>query len=175
MHELQRQSKIVEISNQRIEESIADLSLLRFKYFEGCEIMTEEKKKLITLRIEKSLLSRIDEKAKKQKIDRSQILRELLNTSLRSIPNLKLDIKNKYFETENIVYNQFIQDNHLKSVWEEWLLNKLELLRVAGIKTDTLSNLELWVKKRNETLETVCKLCTKFDIFIDDLRKEGLK
>lgn len=35
MHKLQRQSKIAEIPNQRVKESIADLSLLRSKYFEG--------------------------------------------------------------------------------------------------------------------------------------------
>ena len=46
----------------------------------------------------------------------------------------KMKINNKYISSENSVYNQFIVEKHLEASWEEWLLNKLELLRVAGIK-----------------------------------------
>lgn len=47
----------------------------------------------------------------------------------------ELNMKNKHFESESLLLNQFIKDQHLEDTWEEWLVNKLELLKVAQVKT----------------------------------------
>jgi len=66
-------------------------------------------------------------------IDKNKSFLDLLTYELnRDINEFK--IKNKYLTSENMLFNQFIEEKHLESSWEEWLLNKLELLRIAAIK-----------------------------------------
>jgi len=66
-------------------------------------------------------------------IDKNKSFLDLLTTDLQNQIN-ELQTKNKFTSSENMLLNQFIKEKHLESSWEEWLLNKLELLRVAAIK-----------------------------------------
>jgi len=68
-----------------------------------------EKRKLITLRIEESLLNKINGMANKSKTDRSKVIRDLLNSSLSS--NLKA--KHKYTKrktTPQITVEELIEE-----------------------------------------------------------------
>lgn len=46
-----------------------------------------------------------------------------------------LNMKNKHLESEALLLNTFIKEKHIEDSWEEWMINKLELLRVAQTKT----------------------------------------
>ena len=50
---------------------------------------------------------------------------------------LKLDNeerKNSFLKERNRLLTQFLEDQGMETTWEEWLINKLELLRVADTK-----------------------------------------
>jgi len=67
-------------------------------------------------------------------IDKNRSIVDMATTDLQGkISNLRR--KNDYLQSEAMLLNQFIKEKHLESTWEEWLLNKLELLRVAQVKT----------------------------------------
>ncbi len=46
-----------------------------------------------------------------------------------------LNMRNKHLEAESLLLNQFVKENNIEDSWEDWMLNKLELLKVAQTKT----------------------------------------
>ena len=84
---------------------------------------------IVTIRGRRTLLVLADLNA----IDKNKSFLDLVTFDLQKQLN-NLTTKNDYLKSENMLFNQFVKEKHLETSWEEWLLNKLELLRVAAIK-----------------------------------------
>lgn len=47
----------------------------------------------------------------------------------------RLKSVNGYLKAQNMNFNQFIEEQHIEKTWEEYLLNKMDLMRVVGMKS----------------------------------------
>lgn len=66
-------------------------------------------------------------------VDKNRSFLDMLTTDMqREINNLQ--VKNKFISDDNQMLLQFVKEKHLETSWEEWLQNKLELIRVASVK-----------------------------------------
>jgi hypothetical protein len=61
------------------------------------------------------------------------ILDFAISDMMQQVDQLKK--QKEFLESESMLTDQFMKEKHLESTWEEWMQNKLELLRVAQKKT----------------------------------------
>lgn len=69
-------------------------------------------------------------------VDKNRSMMDFITSDFRSkIDGIKRELD--FLKANKILVDEFIRDKNIESEWEEWMVNKLELLRVANTKASS--------------------------------------